>query len=167
MKTAQIGVPIHKGKKKKSDWKELVEKIKNKIQSLGTIWLNPTGKLILLNAVLTAFPIFIWSITLAHKLIVLEIEKEMKHFLWEGGKHNGNKKLHLVNWETVCKQKDRGGVEIKDLAAMNLALGAKIIWNLISGCRAWWKEALRKKYLIGTRDRCLDVIPTHQNGSSI
>ena len=32
-----LEVPIHKGKKKKSNWKELVEKIKNKIQSLGAI----------------------------------------------------------------------------------------------------------------------------------
>ena len=92
-----LGVPIHKGNKKSSDWKDLVEKIKNKIHTLGAVCLNPTGKVTLLNVVLAAYPIFIYSIALAPSSIVQEIEKELRRFLWQGGKQNGNKKLHLIS----------------------------------------------------------------------
>ena len=50
---------------------------------------------------------------------------------------------------------------------MNMALGAKIIWQMISGNRSWWKDALRKKYLNGNRDRRLTFIPNNQNVSPI
>ena len=50
---------------------------------------------------------------------------------------------------------------------MNLALGVKIIWKIISGNRSWWKDALRKKYLNGNKDKCLTVIPINQNTSPI
>ena len=48
---------------------------------------------------------------------------------------------------------------------MNLALGAKIVWQIIHGENSWWKDMLRKKYLTGSRRRCLDVIPYTQNCS--
>ena len=38
-----LEVPIHKGKNKSSYWKGLVEKTKQKIQSLGANWLNLLG----------------------------------------------------------------------------------------------------------------------------
>ena len=122
-----LEVPIHKGKKKLSYWKGLVEKIRKKIHSLGANWLNPTRKLILINIVLKAYPIYSCSISLAPKSIIQDIEKEIKRFLWQGGEPNGTKKFHLINWETVCMTKCSGGEAIEGLAAMNLAVGAKIV----------------------------------------
>ena len=48
-----LGVPIHKGKKKSSDLKGMVEKIK-KIHSWGSKWLNFAGELILINSILAS-----------------------------------------------------------------------------------------------------------------
>ena len=50
---------------------------------------------------------------------------------------------------------------------MNTTLGAKIIWQMISGNRSWWKDALRKKYLNGNRVICLSLIPNNPNVSPI
>ena len=73
-----LGISIHKGTKKKANWKELLQKIKNKIHSMGAMWLNPAGKMILINAVLVAFPVFTCSISLAPKSIIKEIEKDLR-----------------------------------------------------------------------------------------
>ena len=127
-----LGIWIHKGIKKRANWKDLVQKIKNKIQSLGAIWLNRTGKLTLINVVLPTFPIFTSSISLGQNSIIQDIGKELRCFFWKGGKHNNSKKLHLINWDTVCRQNDSGGEGVKELAAMNLALGAKNIWQMIA-----------------------------------
>ena len=92
-----LGISIHKGIKKKVDRKELVQKIKNKIQAMGVVWLNPAGKMILINAVLVVFPVFICSTSLAPKSIIQEIKKELRWFLWQGGKHDDSRKLHLIS----------------------------------------------------------------------
>ena len=47
----------------------------------------------------------------------MRLEKIQRDFLWGGG--NPEKKFHLVNWNTVCSSKERGGLGIKDLSLPN------------------------------------------------
>jgi len=51
-----------------------------------------------------------------------------------------------VNWNLVKKPKNLGGLEIKDLELMNLALGAKLFWRLLLDSNEWWKKAFIRKY---------------------
>ena len=83
------------------------------------------------------------------------------------GKSNGTKKIHLVNWDVVCSPKNYGGTGIRDMVRMNLALGSKIMWSIVSGEKGWWKEILRKKYMKGVRKRCVDGYPLTGKGSPI
>ena len=96
-----------------------------------------------------------------------EITKEIRKFLWQGGKSNGSKQFHLVNWDIVCSLKNCGGAGIRDPTMMNLALGAKILWRIVSGEKTWWKKILRKKYMKGARKRCVDEYPLTGKGSPI
>ena len=96
-----------------------------------------------------------------------EITKEIRKFLWQGGKPNGLKKFHLVNWDIVCSPKNCGGVGIRDLTMMNLALGAKILWIIVCRKKSQWKEILRKKYMKGASKRCVDEFPLTRNGYPI
>ena len=79
-----------------------------------------------------------------------EFTREIKRFLWQGGKSDSLKKFHLVNWEIVCKPTIYGGDGIRDSSKMNLTLGAKIIWIIVTGKGAWWKEIIQKKYMTCT-----------------
>ena len=76
-----LGVLIQKVKKKVYDWRCLIEKTKQRIQSLGANWLNPASKLVLINIVLESFLIYICSLELAPKSIIHDIDKEIKRFL--------------------------------------------------------------------------------------
>ena len=67
----------------------------------------------------------------------------------------------------VCIPKICGGLGIRHPARMNLALGAKILWRIVSGEKGWWKEILRKKYMKGARKRCVVELPLTRNGSPI
>ena len=96
-----------------------------------------------------------------------EITKEIRKFLWKGGKSNGSKKFHLVNWDIVCSPKNCEGAGIRDPTLMNLTLRAKILWRIVSGEKAWWKEILGKRYMKGTRKICFDEFPLTGNGSPI
>ena len=62
-----------------------------------------------------------------------DLDREIRRFLWQGGKTDSIKKFHLVNWEIICKPKIHGGTGVRDPMKMNLALGAKIPWRVVTG----------------------------------
>jgi hypothetical protein len=64
---------------------------------------------------------------LAPKGVLNKISKNLRIFLWEGGKTN-TKKFHLINWHMVCQPIDKGGLAIRNPSLMNEALGAKLAW---------------------------------------
>ena len=56
---------------------------------------------------------------------------------------------------------------MRDLATQNLALGSKILWNIVSGNSSWSKSVLWKKYFHGKWLRCLDQPPRTTKGSPV
>jgi hypothetical protein len=69
-----------------------------------------------------------------------------KNFVWE-------------NWKQVTNPVIQGGLGIRDLELMNLAMGEKLVWSLIIGKPIWWKHAICKKYFRGPCICCLDYQP--------
>jgi hypothetical protein len=55
-------------------------------------------------------------------------------FLWDGS--IDNRKIHWLAWETVAKEKDRGGLGVGTVSAKNKALLFKWIWKLGSNDKA-------------------------------
>ena len=53
------------------------------------------------------------------KTIAKRLEKVQRDFLWGGG--NLERKVHLVNWEVVCVDKNKGGLGLRKLALLNKA----------------------------------------------
>ena len=72
-----------------------------------------------------------------------------------------------MNWNIVCTPKDCNGAGIRDPSKLNLDLGTKILWRVVSGKRAWWKEILHKKYMSSDRRRCADTIDQGKKGTTI
>jgi hypothetical protein len=97
-----LGVPIFKSVSKANHWNQLIERIKNIINSWGANWLNLVGKIVLIKVVLANIPIYQFSIALSPKAVIQKIEMMIRQFLWEGGKQTG-KKLHLISWGKVTK----------------------------------------------------------------
>ena len=103
---------------------------------------------------------------LAPKTITLKIDGFLKRFMWEGRRKN-SRKTHLISWDKIKNPILEGGLHIRDVATQNLAMGSKILWNLISGKSSWSKQVLQKKYFPGHQIRCLDQPPKVPRGSPI
>lgn len=161
-----LGIPIFKSKPKVAHWLPLLDKIKNRIQAWGASWLNNAGKVTLMKSVLISMPLYQSSILLAPKTFLSKLDSLLRRFLWEGG-NNNDRRIHLVNWETLKRPFLEGGLHLRNLAAQNLALGSKILWNLVSGNSSWSKRVIWKKYFQGQRLRCLDKPPRSLKGSPI
>ena len=151
-----LGITITKQSSNSQSWKTITQKIKNKLHTWGSHWLNLPGKLNLIKSVLSSYPIFLFSIILAPKSILNEISKELRNFLWQGGKTTG-KKFNLVNWSKVLEDKIIGGLGIRDPGMVNHVMGSKLVWWFIYGRKEWWKEVLWKKYLKKPRIWSLDI----------
>jgi hypothetical protein len=161
-----LGMPIFLHSATSNLWQQILNKIKSKFVQWGAHWLNPTRRITLIKAVLSSLPIYQCSSLLAPIGVQQQIEKEIQKFLWQGGKSN-NKRFHLISWSIVRAPKMHGGLGILDPRLMNLALGGKILWRIVTRKYDWWKKVLVKKYFTGPRKRCLDELPTARNGSPI
>ena len=69
--------------------------------------------------------------------------------------------------EKIKMSRMKRGLHIRDLKFQNLAMGAKILWNLIETKPSWSSQVLIHKYFSGSRLRCLDSEPVVKQGSPI
>ena len=55
-------------------------------------------------------------------------------------------KLHLVRWKTVCLEKRKGGLGVRNLSVMNKVLLCK--WSLLyaNERETLWKQVISEKY---------------------
>ena len=78
------------------------------------------------------------------KIVVRRLEKVQRDFLWGGGNLKG--KIHLVNWEVVCTDKENGGLGLRKLAMLNKALLGNRIWRYACDKDNLWKQVIMVKY---------------------
>ena len=78
------------------------------------------------------------------KIVARRLEKVQRDFLWGGGNMEG--KIHLVNWEVVCTNKEKGGLGLRKLAILNKALLGKWIWRYACDKYNLWKQVIKVKY---------------------
>jgi hypothetical protein len=115
---------------------------------------------------LSSLPLFQYSSILSPIAIKQQIVQEIKKFLWQGGIKN-SKRFYLVNWFIVREPKAHGGLGIKDLVLVNLEMGAKLLWIMVTRKYYCWRKFFFKKYFTSTRKRCLDSTPSSREGSPI
>ena len=74
----------------------------------------------------------------------LRLEKIQRDFLWGGGALV--QKPHLVRWNLVCLDKRKGGLGVRNLALMNIALLSKWNWRFANEREAFWKQVISHMY---------------------
>lgn len=89
--------------------------------------LNKTGRLILVNSVLTAIPTFYITVFSLQKWAIKKIDKIRRSFLWRGSE-NANDGHCLVNWGRVMRPKKISGLGILDLDMFSRALRLHWLW---------------------------------------
>jgi hypothetical protein len=95
-----------------------------------------------------------------------QISQELIRLLWQGGNLK-SKRYHLVNWSTIRAPKSHDGIIIKEPSLMNLAMGTKLVWLLVTKSYDWWRTIIHTKYFWGERKICLHVILVVREGSPI
>lgn len=131
-----LGVPLLSTLLTYSDCIPLIERISSRIKSWLSRFLSFAGRLQLIHSVLFSIQVFWSSVFILPRRVILEVEKQLRAFLWTGTDTNlsGAK----VNWDTVCLPKQEGGLGIKDLQIWNEAAVAKNLWRCFVDTKSLW-----------------------------
>ncbi|WRX10498.1 Reverse transcriptase zinc-binding domain - like 2 [Theobroma cacao] len=120
-----------------STWQPIVDKFNAKLATWKGQFLSMGGRLTLINSVLSSLPLYYLSIMQLPSAVKKKLESIQRNFLWAG---NGEKKkIHFVNWTTVCKPKSQGGLGILDLELKNRALLSKWLWRYANEPDYLWR----------------------------
>lgn len=140
-----LGLPVGANPSRMSTWDPLLEHVSSRLNSWGNKFISFGGRIVLLNAVINAIPIFYLSFLKMPGKVWRNLVRIQREFLW-GGVERG-RKINWVKWRTVCQPKGMGGLGVRDIRVVNLSLLAKWRWRLLNENNVLWKEVLGEKYV--------------------
>ncbi|RVW48469.1 putative ribonuclease H protein [Vitis vinifera] len=112
-------------------------------------YISKGGRITLIKSTLASMPIYQMSIFRMPKIVAKRIEKVQRDFLWGGGNLEG--KIHLVKWDVVCTNKNKGELGLRKIVMLNRVLLGKWIWRYTCEKDNIWKQVITTKY--GQEDR--------------
>ena len=125
-----LGLPLGVPNRASSMWDGVEERVRRRIT--------------LIKSTLASMPIYQMSIFRMPKSVAKRVEKVQRDFLWGGGNLEG--KVHLVKWDVVCTEKNKGGLSLRKIAILNRALLGKWIWRFACEKDNLWKQVITMKY---------------------
>jgi hypothetical protein len=139
-----LGLPVGANPRRVATWEPLIETLRKRLGAWGNKFISLGGRIVLLNAVLNAIPVFYLSYLKVPSLVWKKIRQIQRDFLWGG--RRGSKKISWIKWDTVCLPKNKGGLGVRDVRLVNISLLAKWRWKLLDNTQAVWKEVIKGKY---------------------
>nr|GEZ33649.1 hypothetical protein [Tanacetum cinerariifolium] len=142
-----LGVPLVSSRLVFRDCKELIDRIRSRINDWKHKSLSAARRLQLVQSVLGSMHVYWASIFILPARILLNIEQLIRGFLWcHGELKKGRAK---VSWDVVCLPKIKGGIGVCKLDLFNKALMVPHIWNLISRKESLWVKWIHEYKLRG------------------
>lgn len=146
-----LGAKIGDSPKKCQFWEPLVKKFHSLMNKWKDSGISMAGRLVILKAVLDSMPIYWMNLYKIPTSVINIIEKIRRNFLWKG-KNSSTRKLHLINWARICKNKKFGGLGVASIKNRNAALLSKWWWRYRFEDRSLWIRIIEGKY--GTLEKC-------------
>lgn len=140
-----LGLPLSDSKLHKHDFIPIIDKMNARLSGWASKFLTMAGRVVLINSVLTALPVYFMSVCKIPVWALNEMDTIRRNFLWNGSQSNQNK-IHLANWNSICMPKKLGGLGIIELRKFNLMLLAKWRWQWQNSTERMWKTLIHQLY---------------------
>lgn len=153
-----LGVPSIHGRVTNNMFRPILDRMNNRLEGWKAKYLSMAGRVTMAQSVLSTIPYYAMQTTLFPVGICENIDKRIRGFIW--GNKEGERKIHLMSWDTVTKSKERGGLGMRKAREMNLAFLAKLKWRFNKERDKLWVKVLRSKYAGQCNDNG-DILKTH------
>ncbi|GJU85834.1 RNA-directed DNA polymerase, eukaryota, reverse transcriptase zinc-binding domain protein [Tanacetum coccineum] len=137
-------------------WKEITDDMVSRLSKWKVKTLSISGRLTLLKSVLGATPIYHMSIFKAPMKVLQNMEAIRARFF--NGADLNTRKACWVSWKRVLNSKDRGGLGVSSMFALNRALLFKWVWRFITHKNSMWVRVI--KALHGSHGRIGSITNT-------
>ncbi|GAA0146308.1 hypothetical protein LIER_36287 [Lithospermum erythrorhizon] len=118
--------------------------LRDKLHGWKATSLSLAGRKTLIQATISDIPNYYSQFTTLPKSICNKIDQANRSFHWSTTKTK--KKLHLVNWDTVTKPTNRGGLGLRKARTYNITTMAKLNWRILKEPDTKWVQVIKSKY---------------------
>ncbi|XP_021857984.2 uncharacterized protein [Spinacia oleracea] len=139
-----LGCPMDVDGRSSAKFQSIVDRINEKIGSWKFARTSQPGKLLLINSILVAMASHILSIYSCPSLIAKKINSNLLKFWWATS--SSRKPIYWRKKELLYHHKGEGGVGIKEIGTLNLALLARQSWRMYSNPRLLASKLFKGKY---------------------
>ncbi|GJZ86136.1 RNA-directed DNA polymerase, eukaryota, reverse transcriptase zinc-binding domain protein [Tanacetum coccineum] len=122
-------------------WEEVIDKVRSRLSRWKMKTLSIGGRLTLLKSVLGSMPIFHMSIFKAPLSVIRQLESIRSHFF--NGHDSASRKASWIKWDCVLAPKEKGGLGVSSLYALNRALMFKWVWRFYSQNSSLWARVMK------------------------
>ncbi|GJR15799.1 hypothetical protein Tco_0798451 [Tanacetum coccineum] len=123
------------------EWDEIVDKLVGRLSKWKMKTLSIGGRLTLLKAVLGSMSIYHMSIFKVPMKVLHRMESIRSRFF--NGVDLNSKKSIWVKWKNVLASKEKGGLGVSSLYALNRALLFKWVWRFITQKELLWSRVIK------------------------
>nr|CAN71342.1 hypothetical protein VITISV_002439 [Vitis vinifera] len=139
-----LGLPLGAPHNSCSVWDVVEERFKRNLATRKKQYFSKGGRLTLIKSTLSNLPIYFMSLFVIRRKVRLRLEKIQREFLW--GDMDERKKIHLVRWAVICKDKRHGGLGLRHLKDFNNALLGKWLWRFPLERGSFWRKVIVGKF---------------------
>ncbi|XP_058756614.1 uncharacterized protein LOC131629831 [Vicia villosa] len=139
-----LGVMVADSPRKEVMWKEVINIMRNRLSIWSSRFLSIGGKVVLINSMFNSLPLYSLSFYRAPKSHSRD-KKNPRKVTLEGVE--GSRGIQWLSWSKVCKEKNQGGLGIRDVESFNTTLLMKWKWRIIKEDIAVWRKLLIYRYV--------------------
>lgn len=140
-----LDFPIINTKPRSSDYQFILDKMDNKMALWKSNFLSMAGRTTLAAASLNSIPNHVMKYSYLPTRIIKHIDKIQKNFIC--GFTINSKKIHLLPWDTLRKDKEKWGLGIQHSAKeKNPVTQANLSWRLLHKTKLPWAQILTSLY---------------------
>ncbi|KAL2248412.1 UNVERIFIED_CONTAM: hypothetical protein Sindi_2693500 [Sesamum indicum] len=123
MPVRYLGIPLATQRLSVTNYSPLVDQIANCISKWTGKFLSYAGRLELIRSVIQGVECYWLQVFPLPAAVIEKIYRLCRSFLW-------NSRRAPVAWEEICHPKEEGGVCIRHIQFWNVALLARVLWNI-------------------------------------
>ncbi|GJS64726.1 RNA-directed DNA polymerase, eukaryota, reverse transcriptase zinc-binding domain protein [Tanacetum coccineum] len=139
-----LGLPVDCNMSRVKSWDPIVEKFSSRLSRWRASLISFGGRATLISSVLGALGTYFFSLFPMPSLVDKKLESIRAKFFW--GSTDSSHKVHWIRWKDVLASKDKGGLGIGSLYALNQALILKWRWRFLTNPHALWARLITAIY---------------------